>query len=179
MGGGTSARPGRVVGPLSGRGVAEQARDMTLVEGEGSAALAVTPRTALAPTDPVRLVMARRLVGVASETSVRDVARELYESEIGVVLVDNPGGATGLLSERDLVAVMADGDDLDERQAADVMTADLVTAGPDDTIATVGELMRDAGVRHVPIVVAGTVVGVVSIRDILAVLLDGPEGGRG
>ena len=55
------------------------------------------------------------------------------------------------------------------------MTADLVTAEPDDSIATVGALMRDAGVRHVPVAVAGTVVGVVSIRDILAVLLAGPE----
>jgi len=78
---------------------------MTLVEGEGTAALAGIPRTGPAPTDPVRLVMARRLLGVASERSLRDVARELYESEVGVVLVDNPGGATGLLSERDLVAV--------------------------------------------------------------------------
>ena len=71
---------------------------MTLVEGEGTAALAGIPRTGPAPTDPVRLVMARRLLGVASETSLRDVARELYESEVGVVLVDNPGGARGLLS---------------------------------------------------------------------------------
>ncbi len=148
---------------------------MTLVEGEGTAALAGIPRTGPAPTDPVRLVMARRLLGVASETSLRDVARELYESEVGVVLVDNPGGATGLLSERDLVQVVADGEDLDERQAADIMTADLVTAEPDDSIATVGALMRDAGVRHVPVAVAGTVVGVVSIRDILAVLLAGLE----
>lgn len=152
---------------------------MTLVGGEATAALAGTHRTVPAPTDPVRLVMARRLVGVASETSLRDVARELYESEVGVVLVDNPGGATGLLSERDLIAVIASGDDLDVLQAADAMTADLVTAAPDDTIATVGALMRDAGVRHVPVAVAGTVVGVVSIRDILAALLAWPEGGRG
>jgi CBS domain-containing protein len=115
--------------------------------------------------------MARRLVGVGSDVSLREVARELYECEIGVVLVDNPGGATGLLSERDVVAAVADGDDLDDRQALDVMTADLVTAAPDDTIAAVGALMCDAGVRHIPIVVHGTVIGVVSIRDVLAVLL--------
>jgi CBS domain-containing protein len=150
---------------------------MTVIEGGSTAAPAGTPRTVLDPTDPVRLVMARRLVGVGSEVSLREVARELYECEIGVVLVDNPGGATGLVSERDLVAAVADGDDLDERQALDIMTADLVTAAPDDTIASVGALMRDAGVRHVPVAVQGTVVGVVSIRDVLEVLLP-PEGGR-
>jgi CBS domain-containing protein len=143
---------------------------MTVISGGGAAAPVGTP-TVPAPTDPVRLVMARRLVGVESDVSVREIARELYECEIGVVLVDNPGGATGLVSERDVVAAVADGDDLDKRQALDIMTADLVTAAPDDTIAAVGELMRDAGVRHVPVAVHGTVVGVVSIRDVLAVLL--------
>ena len=144
---------------------------MTVIEGGGGAALAGAPRTVLVPTDPVRLVMARRLVGVDCDVSLREVARELYECEIGVVLVDNPGGATGLLSERDVVAAVADSDDLDKVQALDVMVADLVTAAPDDSIATVGALMRDAGVRHVPIAVGGTIVGVVSIRDVLAVLL--------
>ena len=143
---------------------------MTVIS-DGSAAAPVGTPTVPAPTDPVRLVMARRLVGVESDVSVREIARELYECEIGVVLVDNPGGATGLVSERDVVAAVADGDDLDDRQALDIMTADLVTAAPDDTIASVGVLMRDAGVRHVPVAVHGTVVGVVSIRDVLAVLL--------
>ena len=143
---------------------------MTVISGGGAAAPVGTP-TVPAPTDPVRLVMARRLVGVESDVSVREIARELYECEIGVVLVDNPGGATGLVSERDVVAAVADGDDLDKCQALDIMTADLVTAAPDDTIASVGVLMRDAGVRHVPVAVHGTVVGVVSIRDVLAVLL--------
>ena len=143
---------------------------MTVISGGGAAAPADAP-DGPARTDPVRLVMARRLVGVESDVSLREIARELYECEIGVVLVDNPGGATGLVSERDVVAAVADGDDLDERQALDIMTADLVTAAPDDTIAAVGVLMRDAGVRHVPVAVGGTVVGVVSIRDVLAVLL--------
>ena len=144
---------------------------MTVISGGGTAAPVGTPRTVPGPTDPVRLVMARRLVGVESDVSLREIARELYECEIGVVLVDNPGGATGLVSERDVVAAVADGDDLDKCQALDIMTADLVTAAPDDTIASVGVLMRDAGVRHVPVAVGGTVVGVVSIRDVLAVLL--------
>lgn len=144
---------------------------MTVIEGGGVGASAGAPRTVLTPADPVRLVMARRLVGVGSDVSLREVARELYESEIGVLLVDTPGGPTGLVSERDLIAAVADRVDLDERQALDVMTADLVTAAPDDTIAAVGALMHEAGVRHVPIAVHGTVVGVVSIRDVLAVLL--------
>ena len=51
------------------------------------------------------------------------------------------------------------------------MTADLVAAHPGDSIASVGQLMLDAGVRHVVIREGDSVVGLVSIRDVLAVLL--------
>jgi CBS domain-containing protein len=121
--------------------------------------------------DPVRRIMARRPVGVPLEATLREVARELADDEIGAVLVQAPGGPVGLVSERDLVTALAAGDDPDDRQVADLMTADLVSAGPDDTIGAVAELMDDAGVRHIPVTDGSTVVGMVSVRDVLAVLL--------
>jgi CBS domain-containing protein len=51
------------------------------------------------------------------------------------------------------------------------MTSDQVTAKPTDSIASVGRLMLDAAVRHIVIREDDTVVGLVSIRDVLAVLL--------
>jgi signal-transduction protein with cAMP-binding, CBS, and nucleotidyltransferase domain len=67
---------------------------------------------------------------VPPEASLREVARELADGEIGAVLVETPGGPVGVLSERDLVAAIAAGYDPEERQVADVLTADLVTARP-------------------------------------------------
>ena len=51
------------------------------------------------------------------------------------------------------------------------MSTDLVTARPGDTIGAVAALMDDAGVRHILVAEGATVVGMVSIRDVLAVLV--------
>ncbi|MGH4008333.1 MAG: CBS domain-containing protein [Pseudonocardiaceae bacterium] len=115
--------------------------------------------------------MAKRLVDIGPEESLRSVAQELVADEIGAVLVRVPGGPVGLISERDLVTVLVGGGDFDTQQAADIMTADLVTAQPRDSIAFVGRLMLDTGVRHVVVHENDAVVGLVSIRDVLAVLL--------
>jgi CBS domain-containing protein len=87
-------------------------------------------------------------------------------------VVESLGAPSGLISERDLVTVFATGGDLDAHQAADVMTTDIVTAGREDSVAAVGRIMRDAGVRHVLIRDGREIVGLVSIRDVLAALLD-------
>jgi CBS domain-containing protein len=133
--------------------------------------MAVTTRTTPAPTDPVKVIMADRLADIGAEQSLRSIAQELVADEIGVLVVRMSGGPVGLVSERDIVTVLATGGDLDKQQAVDVMTSDLVTAKPTDSIASVGRLMLDAGVRHIVIREDDTVVGLVSIRDVLAVLL--------
>jgi CBS domain-containing protein len=131
-----------------------------------------TTAGSLTPADPVRDLMARHPASVDSEESVRAVAQELVAGDIGAVLVTG-AAVTGVVSERDVVVVLASGGDVDEEQVGEVMTGDLVTAAPDDSIAAVGTLMRDAGVRHIPVRDRdGEYVGIVSMRDVLGVLLD-------
>lgn len=124
-----------------------------------------------APTDPIRTIMIDAPATVGPEESLLSVAQELVAGEIGAVLVVAAGAPTGLVSERDIVTVAASGGDLAREQAGDVMTTDLVTAAPGDSIAEVAALMRDAGVRHVPVRAGETYVGMVSVRDVLEVLL--------
>jgi CBS domain-containing protein len=127
----------------------------------------------LTPADPIRDLMARHPASVGTDESVRSVAQELVAGEIGAVLVTSAGAPTGLVSERDVITVVASGGEIDAEQAGEIMTADLVTAAPTDTIAAVGALMRDAGVRHIPVRDGdGAWIGLVSIRDVLGVLLD-------
>jgi CBS domain-containing protein len=93
-----------------------------------------------------------------------------------VLIVRASAEPVGLISERDVVTVLATGGDLDGHQAMDIMTTDLVTADTTDSIASVGTLMLDAGVRHIIVCEGGSVVGLVSIRDVLAVLLGTDHG---
>lgn len=102
-----------------------------------------------------------------------EVAEELVADEIGAVLVDGPHGPAGVLSERDIITVLSSGGDPDVRQAAEVMSPDIVWGAPNESISAVARRMCDAGVRHIPIRDGATVVGVVSMRDVLEVLLDG------
>jgi CBS domain-containing protein len=132
--------------------------------------MAMSTTTAF-PTDPVKVIMTDRLADIGPEQSLRSIARGLATDEVGVLVVRTATGPVGLVSERDIVTVLATGGDLDRPQAADIMTGDLVTARSTDSIASVGRLMLDAGVRHIVIRDDDTVVGLVSIRDVLAVLL--------
>lgn len=126
-----------------------------------------------APTDAVAEVMAVAPAEVATGDSLRVVAEELTAGEIGAVLVRARGTVVGLVSERDLVAVIASGGDVESVQAADVMSTELITVGAGTSIAATGEAMLEAGVRHVLVERDTGIVGVVSIRDVLAVLLAG------
>ena len=74
----------------------------------------------------------------------------------------------GILSERDIVDAVAAGNDPDEVQVGEAMTRDprYVTEG--DPVGTALVTMLRAGVRHMPVVASGTLVGIVSIRDLAA-----------
>ncbi|MBW0092476.1 CBS domain-containing protein [Pseudonocardia sp. KRD-184] len=126
-----------------------------------------------APTDAVTEVMSVAPAEVATGDSLRVVAEELTAGEIGAVVVRARGTVVGLVSERDLVAVVASGGDVESVQAADVMSTELITVGAGTSIAATGEAMLEAGVRHVLVERDTGIVGVVSIRDVLAVLLAG------
>lgn len=128
------------------------------------------------PSDPVRRIMSTPVATVDPGSSLLDVAAELAAGEVGVVLVSSGPGPVGLLSERDLVTVAATGDELAVVQAGEAMTADLIWSAPETSIREVGQLMLDAGVRHVPIGDGRVAVGLVSMRDVLAVLLQATGG---
>jgi CBS domain-containing protein len=72
-----------------------------------------------------------------------------------------------LVSERDIVAALADGADPDRTTVELVMTGDLITVQPGDELIDAVHAMLDAGVRHLPLTDGGVVVGMVSARDAL------------
>jgi CBS domain-containing protein len=124
------------------------------------------------PRSPVREVMSRGAISVDEKLTLRSLAAVLAELDIGVAVVARPDGSAGVVSERDVVRALADGADPDEVWAADLMIDDLVLAEPQESIVEVAARMSAEAVRHVPIVDRGTIVGVVSARDVLSVLAD-------
>ena len=82
-------------------------------------------------------------------------------------MTDDQGALLGIVSERDIVrGFHTHGADLEEIRVDSVMTTDVVSCGPKNTIADVIELMTDNKIRHVPVLEGSVLAGFISIRDV-------------
>ena len=114
---------------------------------------------------------------VTPGTSVAQVSQQLSVRRIGSVLVlDGDGGVAGIVSERDLVRALAShGAKALELEARQVMTRDVVTCHPDDSIDEVMQTMTSGRFRHLPVVHHGELLGLVSIGDVVKARLEETE----
>ena len=115
-----------------------------------------------------------RVIGISLRVSVAEICRELAHHRIGSLLVhDDENGIAGIVSERDVVhAFSRHGAGALELSARDVMTEHVTTCHPDDTIAEVMAAMTHGRFRHLPVVRAGEIQGIVSIGDVVKARLD-------
>lgn len=114
----------------------------------------------------------RSPVIVGPAETLRDVSRTLWRESVGAAIVGSIDEAVGIISERDVVAELAQGAEADTVTAEQAMTGAIVAARPGDRLLDVIFLMLAEGVRHVPVVdEVGTVTGMVSVRDLLRPLL--------
>lgn len=109
------------------------------------------------------------VVTIAPEDSVRTLLDALAQYKVGALIVSSGGGRLdGIVSERDVVRhLQSRGADVLEAPVSSIMTSDLHTAGPQDSIDDLMVLMTDKRIRHVPVVVEETLVGIVSIGDVV------------
>ena len=146
----------------------------------------------------VREIMDRDPVTVAPDTGVEEVVRLLQEHELpGLPVVDAPGRCVGIVTEADLVLPDDEGDlhiphyvnlfggtvfleplsRFEHRlrkafasTAADMMTADPDTVGPETTIREAARKIHDTGHNRLPVVEDGRLVGLVTRLDVLGAL---------
>lgn len=111
---------------------------------------------------------------VAPTASVAEISQQLSARRIGSVLVlDADGSVAGIVSERDLVrALSRHGAKAMELEARQVMTREVVTCDPDDSIDGVMQTMTDGRFRHLPVVRHGELLGLVSIGDVVKARLE-------
>lgn len=95
----------------------------------------------------------------------------LVANEIGVVLVLHNRVLVGVVSERDLAARLTTMGKSSDVPAGDVMSTELVSVPPETPILEAARIMREAHVRHLPVVSDGVVAGIVSMRDLFEVFL--------
>ena len=99
---------------------------------------------------------------------VSDAARLLAEKRIGSILILERDKVAGILSERDIVRVLAsEGPSCLAGPVSRLMTAKVITCTPSQTIADVMEIMTTGRFRHVPVLDDGKVAGMISIGDVV------------
>ena len=110
----------------------------------------------------------RAVWSAAPTDSVLAALRQMADRNIGFLVVLERGTMVGVLSERDCARYAArPSKPLDQTPVTDLMVRKVVTAGLTHTFAEALKLMHEHGIRHLPVIDAGTVIAVISIRDLL------------
>ena len=111
---------------------------------------------------------------VDTSATVRELSSRLKSEGVGaMVVVDRSGHLAGIVSERDVARGIADhGAKVPGMLVTDLMTKAVVTCSPDDTVANISRIMTQRRIRHLPVMKEGSLVGIVSIGDVIKCRLD-------
>jgi CBS domain-containing protein len=106
---------------------------------------------------------------VPQDATVRELLALLAEHHIGAAIVASPDEVEGIISERDIVRRLhTDGADILDTEVSMLMTRDVISCAPSDSVNAVATLMTEQRIRHLPVVDNGALVGVVSIGDVVS-----------
>lgn len=109
-----------------------------------------------------------------SETVMAAVHKLATHDRGSIMVCDDEGKLLGIISERDIVRkCFTSGKDLDKTKIQDVMTTRVIIAKPEDDLSYAINVMKEARIRHIPIVDAQEkAIGMISMRDLLGVQLE-------
>lgn len=113
----------------------------------------------------VRDVMVTPVETVTPDTTLAAAARRLRSADVTSVVVGKDA-PVGIVTESDVVDVVARGVDPESVTVEEAMSAPLVTIGPEATIERAAELLRDNGIRRLPVVDGEELVGILTSADL-------------
>lgn len=113
-------------------------------------------------------IMTREVCTLTRDTSVTEAARLMVKGRFGSVLVLDAGWIAGIFTERDVLRAAASGEDLATSAVSRWMTADPTTVEEGLETEAALEMMAAQGFRHLPVTDGGTLLGIVSLRDLLS-----------
>ncbi len=115
-----------------------------------------------------------KVASISPDETVAHAVAELSRLRIGALIVMRGAGEiAGILSERDIVASLgAEGPSALSKHVGALMTSSVETCGTEDTAHYVLGRMTQGRFRHMPVVEAGRMIGIVSIGDVVKARLD-------
>jgi citrate synthase len=120
-------------------------------------------------------IMSRPVVTAQPSEPIADAAVRMREKKVGsVVVIDSAERAIGILTERDMLRLAAGGADAATAKVSEWMTPNPDVVAPDLDARDAFAALSDHGYRHIPVVEAGRLAGIVSMRDLMRVAMIGP-----
>ena len=105
---------------------------------------------------------------VSPDMTVGELLAGLVTRNVGAMVVVDASGPVGIVSERDVVRNLHHhGVELLDRSVADIMSTHIITCTPGDSVDSLSGVMTTNRVRHVPVIDGGTLIGIVSIGDVV------------
>ncbi|HHN64715.1 MAG TPA: CBS domain-containing protein [Nitrospirae bacterium] len=112
----------------------------------------------------------RELITIGANVPIVDAAQRMMQRNIGALMVEDEGRLVGLITERDIVKVLAKTEGvMNNLKVKDIMvnSENLLVAEPDDEVEYVMAVMIQNAIRHMPIVERSELIGIISIRDVV------------
>jgi CBS domain-containing protein len=116
----------------------------------------------------VREGMSKVVLTVGPGHTLRQAAKLMKQRGVGAAVVMDPESeGPGIITERDLLTSIGDGQDPDEERVSDHLTSDTVFAAPNWSLEQAAVAMIRGGFRHLVVIEGGETIGVISVRDIV------------
>jgi CBS domain-containing protein len=116
----------------------------------------------------VRTGMSDMVLTINPGHSLRDAARAMAERRVGAaVVIDPEQPGPGIVTERDILQSIGQGQDPDTERVSEHLSSDLTFASPDWSLERAADAMVRGGFRHLIVIDGGEMVGVLSMRDIV------------
>jgi len=109
---------------------------------------------------------------VSTQTPVLDAIRLMARERIGAVLVMDGAHLAGIMSERDYARkIVLEGRSSHDTEVQAIMSKNVITVSPTQNVADCMEIVSEHRIRHLPVIEAGQVIGMVSIGDLVAAVI--------
>jgi CBS domain-containing protein len=116
----------------------------------------------------VREAMSKVVLTIGPGHTLRQAAEQMAKRNVGAAVVMDPDGlGPGILTERDILHAIAQGQDVDTEPVGEHQSADLVFAAPDWSLEQAAVAMVRGGFRHLVVVETAEPSGIISVRDIV------------
>ncbi len=121
-------------------------------------------------------LMTQAAVTDAPDDTLAEAAAKMRQQQTGSLLVMEGEALAGIVTERDVLKVVGEGQDPKSVSLRDVMSTDVVTVDPEKSVQEAARIMFEKWFRHLPVTTPdGKVVGIISLRDLLSLVAEGMD----